>query len=446
MDSPNSHLQQSLAHELDEIRQQQTLLLTLLDHTHAGVVVHGADGRVRYINSSARAIFGIKLATILEMEEEKWSWWIFDANGVRLPADRYPAQQVLQTGAAVENLLLAIQPFDAGDIRWCKVKAAPVHDLDGSIRQVVVTLIDITEQIRAGEAVAASEARLRGILEQAPVGVCVSDDKGTLLSVNPAFCQMFEYQPEELLGQPMTTINPPAYRDVMAELYRRFIDTGKAYRGEWEALSKRGTQLTIIATHTMLAGSNPPQAVTFVIDISEKKHLENDLISKNTLLEKRASEDGLTGLLNRQTIFERLELALQRCQRYREPLAVMMLDVDFFKQINDTYGHEAGDQVLRQVAATVRESIRSVDVAGRYGGEEFFVLLPNIDNSGALAAAERLRQQIAALKLPQPELEVTVSIGVASYVEGDDMQFLVNRADLAMYKSKRDGRNRVNAG
>lgn len=441
-----SPLSASLAQELDEIRQQQTLLLTLLDHTHAAVVVHGADGRVRYINSSARAIFGVKLATMLEMPDEKWNWWMFDEQGVRLPPERYPAQMVLLTGRAIDKQLLAIQPFDAGDLRWCEVKAAPVHDLDGSIRQVVVTLIDITEQRRTREAVDASEARLRSILEQAPVGVCVSDDQGRLLSVNPAYCQMFGYREDELLGQPLTLINPPAYREVMAELYRRFIETGKGYRGEWDALSKQGRELTIIATHTLLSGTHPQQAVTFVIDITEKKHLENDLIRKNQLLEKRASEDGLTGLLNRQTIFERLEQALQRCQRYQEPLAVMMLDVDFFKQINDTYGHETGDQVLQRVAATIRESIRAVDIGGRYGGEEFFILLPNIDQQGALAAAERLRQQIAALRLPPHELEVTVSIGVACHIDGDDMQFLVNRADLAMYRSKRNGRNQVNVG
>ena len=435
-----------LAHELDEIRQQQTLLLTLLDHTHAGVVVHDAAGSIRYMNSSARNLFGLTLANMADAQIQQGHWWLFDENGVRLSADQLPANRVLQYGTPIDDLQMAIQPFDASELRWCDVKAAPVRDLDGSIKQVVVTFIDMTGQHKALAALNASESRLRSILEQAPVAVAVCDAAGRLQSVNAAYCRMFGYSSDELIGQPMTIITPPAFRDVTAELYRRFLETGQGLRGEWDACTKDGRSLTILSSGTLLAGSQPSQVITFIVDVTEKKHLENDLIHKNALLEKRASEDGLTGLLNRQTIFERLQIAIQRCTRYGDALSVMMLDVDFFKQINDTYGHEAGDQVLMKVAHTIRDTIRQVDTAGRYGGEEFFILLPNVDQQGAIAAAERLRLQIAALRFPLDELDVTVSIGVASHQEGDDMQFLVNRADLAMYQSKRAGRNQVHAG
>jgi two-component system cell cycle response regulator len=141
-----------------------------------------------------------------------------------------------------------------------------------------------------------------------------------------------------------------------------------------------------------------------------------------------------------------LDYALERCKRYQETLSVLMLDVDFFKQINDTYGHMTGDKVLTAVAAAIKQSIRTVDIAGRYGGEEFIVILPNIDIEGAAIVAERLRQAILEIRIEGSEIEASASFGVSSYAENDDTEFLVNRADLALYKSKRNGRNRVTAG
>ncbi len=445
--APKSNPQAAtLAAELDEIRRQQTLLLTMLDHTQAGVVVHGNDGSVRYINASARKILGLNAEMLPELSKPGWHWWLFDEYGSRLTPEQFPARRVLQTGEALDHLLLAIQPFDAGALRWCDVKAAPVLDLDGEISQVVVTLIDVTAQRRAREALAASESLLRNILDQAPVGICITDASGTLQAINPAYCQLFEYSAAELIGQPMSMVSPLPYRGVMNELYRRFIDSGMEFRGEWEVVTKSGRPRTVLATSARISTLHPPQAVTFVIDISDKKDLENDLIQKANLLEKRAREDGLTGLFNRQASFEMLDYALERCKRYQETLSVLMLDVDFFKQINDTYGHMTGDKVLTAVAAAIKQSIRTVDIAGRYGGEEFIVILPNIDIEGAAIVAERLRQAILEIRIEGNEIEASASFGVSSYAENDDTEFLVNRADLALYKSKRNGRNRVTVG
>lgn len=436
----------NMAAELDEIRRQQTLLLTMLDHTQAGVVVHGNDGTLRFINASARKILGLTPESVPEVVKPGWNWWLFDEYGARLAPEQFPAQRVLQTGEPLDNLLLAIQPFDASPLCWCDVKAAPVLDLDGDISQVVVTLIDVTAQRKAREALAASESLLASILDQAPVGICISDVDGTLQAINPAYCQLFEYSAAELIGKPMSMVSPAPYRGVMNELYRRFIDSGMEFRGEWEVNTKLGQSRTVLATSARISGLNPPQAVTFVIDITDKKHLENDLIEKAQLLEKRAREDGLTGLLNRQASFDMLDYALERCKRYQETLSVLMLDVDFFKQINDTYGHMTGDKVLKAVSGAIKQSIRTVDIAGRYGGEEFIVLLPNIDTEGAVVVAERLRSAIQQLKFEVAEMEITASLGVASYIDNDDTEFLVNRADLALYKSKRGGRNQVTTG
>ncbi|HEY8375156.1 MAG TPA: GGDEF domain-containing protein, partial [Nannocystis sp.] len=156
--------------------------------------------------------------------------------------------------------------------------------------------------------------------------------------------------------------------------------------------------------------------------------------------------DGLTQIFNKRYFLETLERELSRARRYDRPLALVMFDIDHFKQCNDTYGHRAGDFVLREVAEVVRERARKVDVLARYGGEEFAMILPEIDIRGATQFAEKIRQMIAESKFmfEGRHIPVTISIGVAELTPDiatfDD---LIKRADARLYKAKQSGRNRV---
>ncbi len=162
-------------------------------------------------------------------------------------------------------------------------------------------------------------------------------------------------------------------------------------------------------------------------------------------IERMASTDGLTGLFNHRTFQERLSAEFKRRERISVPLSLLLIDIDFFKKINDTYGHPAGDEVLRGVAGVVRETIRNIDIPARYGGEEFAAILPGTDGEGAQSMAERLRTAIAGktFSIDGKSLEVTVSIGVAtSPHDTDNKEGLIEKADQALYHAKRDGRNR----
>ncbi len=159
--------------------------------------------------------------------------------------------------------------------------------------------------------------------------------------------------------------------------------------------------------------------------------------------------DGLTQIFNKRYFLETLERELSRARRYDRPLALVMFDIDHFKQCNDTFGHRAGDFVLREVADVVRERARKVDVLARYGGEEFAMILPEIDIRGATAFAEKIRAMIGESKFmfEGRHIPVTISIGVAELTPDiatyDD---LIKRADARLYKAKQTGRNRVVAG
>jgi diguanylate cyclase len=171
--------------------------------------------------------------------------------------------------------------------------------------------------------------------------------------------------------------------------------------------------------------------------------LGHELKMANRIADHIARTDELTGINNRRAFMELGEQTTRLCQRQRQPLSALLLDVDHFKQINDTYGHSAGDLVLKQIGSLMAQQFRAADVCGRIGGEEFAVLLADTDTQAATSVANKFRQEVAnaTLQWQGHTLQVTVSIGVASH--NADLSTLLQRADAAMYQAKNSGRNRV---
>jgi two-component system, cell cycle response regulator len=175
--------------------------------------------------------------------------------------------------------------------------------------------------------------------------------------------------------------------------------------------------------------------------------LHGQLIVAREALREQAATDPLTRIANRRTILDTLGKELERCRRSKTACAVVFLDLDHFKQVNDTHGHAAGDEVLRQAASTMRAILRPYDLVGRYGGEEFVVVLPGCDAAGAGAAAERLRAAVAgaAIGIGGVLVRITCSLGIAvgDSASGWDGDRLLSAADAALYRAKRAGRNRI---
>ncbi len=174
-------------------------------------------------------------------------------------------------------------------------------------------------------------------------------------------------------------------------------------------------------------------------DITQRVHAEQDL-------KRLATTDYLTGTFNRRYFFEACERELNRAQRYSHPTTVLMVDIDQFKNINDTHGHAAGDEALVCFSATCRDLLRGEDILGRFGGEEFAILLPETDKTGAAQVAERLRARIEKVQITNEKhaFQFTVSIGAALCSPADDsVKKILDRADQALYEAKSAGRNRV---
>ncbi len=175
------------------------------------------------------------------------------------------------------------------------------------------------------------------------------------------------------------------------------------------------------------------------------RRLNEELEKANTELELIAAFDSLSGLLNRRSLFTRISIEIERSIRLDVPLTGLMIDIDKFKGINDNYGHQCGDMVIREIGARLQAGLRKYDYAGRYGGEEFFVVLSNSKEMQASGIAERFRKDIEDLKFEcgGETIKVTVSIGAARYATGESQESWIERVDRAMYQAKQTGRNRV---
>lgn len=188
--------------------------------------------------------------------------------------------------------------------------------------------------------------------------------------------------------------------------------------------------------------------------LSMQKELENknkELIQKNILLEKLAITDSLTGLYNRGHVLNRLKSEILRSARYKESLSFMMIDIDHFKNINDSYGHLTGDAILKIISNVIKNSVRDIDIVGRYGGEEFIVICPNTDSIGASVVAERIRKNAlrTCLEYNSKKISASLSIGLSSSIPKLHVNIdafinkQINDADIALYKAKTEGRNKV---
>lgn len=308
---------------------------------------------------------------------------------------------------------------------------------------IVVAFRDIRERKLQEQALRQSAAEIEDLYDHAPCGYHSLDRTGLYVRINRTELAWLGYRREELIGRMrFPDLLTPATSRVFEENFPRFLACGEVHNLEFEMVRRDGTLLPVLLSATAVRDANGQflMSRSTLFDLTERKRLESEI-------QRQARTDTLTGLHNRRYFFELAERELARGRRYNGLLAVLMLDLDHFKAVNDAYGHHAGDRVLRGFGEILARSVRDVDIAGRIGGEEFAVVLPEARAEQAVEVAERVRLAVAGadLRLEQGEaLHVTVSIGVAAAAAAEsDIEALLDSADQALYEAKRAGRNRV---
>lgn len=307
------------------------------------------------------------------------------------------------------------------------------------------TVIDITDRKEAELALKASEEMNRAMAEASLDAFITLNRDDEILFWSPAAEKMFGWTREEALGQKLhQLIVPERYRERAYKGLERFSTTGQGpfvgHAQEVIAVRKDGGEFPADLSVAPFKLGDDYFAQGSIRDASARKKDEK-------WLRYLATTDELTGLKNRRYFFERAQEEFKRAKRYSEPLAVIIFDIDHFKAINDTYGHDAGDKVLKQLALTLSPLMREHDLFGRHGGEEFTILLPHTSERGAVLVAERVRALIEqnVLELNDGrQITYTISLGVAQ-LDNSSQTFdrLLNTADKALYKAKETGRNRV---
>ena len=312
--------------------------------------------------------------------------------------------------------------------------------LDGVLRRVAIEVGHFYGRAIALERLRESERRFASTMELAAIGIAHVDERGRLLYVNPQLCKMLQYSEDELTGMTVRQISHPG--DVFAtDQMRDSLRRGEieSFKLEKRYVRKDGSPVWVGLTIAAKRDRDGSQIadISIVEDISARKRAEERV-------HYLATHDGLTGLPNRTMFGELLKLGIETVKRYDRHLAVLFIDLDRFKIINDSLGHEAGDVLLREIARRLRQCLRLEDVVARLGGDEFVILIQDIaDESQVVAVARSIISTVMKpVVIRGQECRVTASVGICIHpVEGQDAQDVMKNADMAMYLAKEEGKN-----
>ena len=296
-------------------------------------------------------------------------------------------------------------------------------------------MFDVTERIAAEEKV----RKLSQAVEQSPASIIITDADGIIEYVNPKFTSVTGYHAKEVLGKSPNILKSGRMPDGLYEQMWKSIAAGREWQGELYNRKKNGQLYWEHSSISPIRGHNGSITHYLAVkeDISVRKEYEQRLL-------RQANYDDLTGLPNRVLALDRLSQSLLRSKREHGMVALLFVDLDQFKNVNDTQGHEAGDRLLIQAAERLRECVRDGDTIARLGGDEFLVILPTVDAvSDAEVVAEKVLIAFShSFALDGKEFFITASIGITLYpMDGGDPQTLLRNADAAMYQAKESGRN-----
>ncbi|MBI5056874.1 MAG: diguanylate cyclase [Nitrospirae bacterium] len=338
-----------------------------------------------------------------------------------------------------------------GGKRYVDIVAAPILDNSGNIVYIIESCRDITERMEMEEALRGSETRYRSLFEHSCDAIYIveaeGEEAGRILSANQAACEMHGYSGKELRRLSITDLNDTQESASKAlRRIKRILD-GENLRVEATHKKKDGTVFPVEASASLMKAGDKKYVLIIYRDISQRRQAEEERERLLKELEQKSQIDGLTGLLNRQYLDKRIKEEMKRAKRYGNPLTMIMFDIDNFKKINDSYGHIAGDKIVQTTADVIREALRDTDVAGRFGGDEFIILLTETDMDTGAKVAERIRRKIEKADIPNKKNQVinfTISLGICRY---DDkvktVEDFIAKADKALYTAKSLGNNRV---
>lgn len=405
----------------------------VVENLPLGISVIDSNGNYIFVNSKFVEIFGYTLEDIptdrgwfaeaypdKEYRKRVISTWVSDLEELKCGEARLRICNVRCKGGSKKT------------IRFRLVK------LDN--RERLVFYEDITKYEERQKMLKEKERKLDSILKFSPDAITVTDLKGIITECNQATLDLHGFSSkEEVIGKSAYELIAPKSREKAARNMEKTLGNGYVKNVEYVFVTKEGKEFPAELSASVIKNSlgRPELFVAITKDISARKEKEKELFYL-------ATHDTLTGVYNRDMFRNHLGLAQNRAQRNRSGFCVMMLDLDKFKEVNDTLGHRIGDRLLQLVARRIREALRKQDSIARMGGDEFLVLLPEVNRRANVnvVAEKVLKLFEVPFRVKEHVLEITTSIGIAIYPDhGKDRDSLIQCADIAMYQAKARGRN-----
>ncbi|MCB1001983.1 MAG: PAS domain S-box protein [Acidimicrobiales bacterium] len=424
-------------HTAQALADSERRMRTLVDSAPMGIFETNPWGACTYVNPAFCAI--TRIADPSHALGFGWGRVLHPDDAAAVGAKWAVA---IRTGVPFVGQFRFVTP--AGDTVWADIEAVPVAGDDGTTELFLGTVTDITERLALERAQFEAAELFRTAFDDAPTGMVLTDvsaDRVTLLKCNASYARMMGIDAADIGRLNLLDITHPDDLAAVSENRRRLLD-GEIDRDQMEVRAVRpdGSSIWTLLTRSLIrdADGRPRYVISQVTDITAEKETRQQI-------EHFAFTDPLTGLPNRRSFLDRLE---QTCAARREGdarVALLFIDLDHFKTINDRLGHDAGDDLLRDVARTLLAALRSHDLVARLGGDEFAIIVSGVGDMEMRMIADRLRRQLQFPRtLPDGEVvTVTASIGLAWASADESVDEFLRRADVLMYEAKRAGRDRL---
>jgi diguanylate cyclase (GGDEF)-like protein/PAS domain S-box-containing protein len=413
------------------LRESEERYRLLVERMREGLVQASNDGVLEFVNDRFCEMVGYTREELLGLQGDVLLAYPEDVALMR-------EKTRLRLRHVADQYEIRVRRKD-GTVIWVEIGGAPVVDAAGNVVGSIGVHNDVTERRLAEEALRDSEARYRLMAENSTDMISRTSTRGIILYASDASRRLLGYEPSELIGRSFYDFIFEVDREEVRYLSSLIHESGPttfAYRVEKKDGSLVWFETTSRSVRDPLSG-RIREIVGVSRDVTERKKVEEQI-------EYQAYHDALTGLPNRRLFRDRLTVALAHARRMKHPLAVMFLDLDRFKVVNDTLGHSIGDELLKAIAARLQVSLREEDSVARMGGDEFTVLLADLRTADAAAKiAQKVLDTVALpLQIEGTELFITTSIGIALFPsDGDSAEELLANADHAMYRAKDAGRN-----
>jgi diguanylate cyclase (GGDEF)-like protein/PAS domain S-box-containing protein len=429
------------------LAQSQEEYRLLFTHIMHGVVFQDAEGRIIGANPKAEELLGLSFDQMQGRTSIDPRWKAIHEDGSDFPGETHPAMQALRTGRAVCDVVMGVFNPAEEKTRWLLVSAVPqFRSNEAKPFEVFATFTDITEKRKAEQVLRQHKV----VIDTAQDGFWMADAEGHILEVNQAYASMVGYSMEELSAMHISDLDAEESLADVGVRAERIIREGHALF-ETRHRHKDGHTIDMEVSVTFMRETQ--QFCVFCRNIARRKQME-------AAMHDMAYFDTLTGLPNRRMLSDRLNQLMAASHRSGEHAALMFLDLDNFKPLNDGHGHEVGDLLLKEVAARLRSGVREIDTVARFGGDEFVVMLAELDDdqdvstAHARRVADKLRRLLSAPyeltyndragKAQRVAHHCSASVGVVVFRNhAFSEQELLKKADQVMYQAKQSGRDRV---